>query len=286
MPFLLSPINATILGIVEGITEFLPISSTGHMILVQHLLGLDDLGPSGERGVKAFEVVIQLGALFAVIGLYRQAITSMIRGVLGKDPGGLVLLTQLFVAFLPAAVVGLAAAKWIKAHLFGVGPVVAALSAGGVLMIALDAARIRKHGGRAEAAWAGADLKAMTLRYAFIIGCAQCIAMWPGTSRSMITMVAAMILGFSPLAAAEFSFLLALPTLSAATAHDFYKDGKVILEVTGWPGLLLGFGAAFVTAWFVVKAFLTFLTRHGLAMFGWYRIVLAGGIVLFLLLHK
>ena len=262
----ISPLDAIILGIVEGLTEFLPVSSTGHLILASHALGLNHDDP----GLKAFEIVIQSGALIAVIGLYITRVRSMLMGVLGRDPAGLKLALQLIAAFLPAVIIGLLAGDWIKANLFGVKPVVIALAVGGVAMIAVEFWRTR----RADAS-AGLDLTAMTLRCALIIGCAQCVAMWPGTSRSMMTMLAALLLGFSPRAAAEFSFLLALPTLGAATAHDLLRDGHLIIESAGYLGLALGMLTSCIVAWLAVKGFLHYLTRHGMAIFGWYRIALA-----------
>ncbi len=277
---LITPFHAAILGIVEGITEFLPISSTGHMILTSHFLGL----PENDPGLDAFEVVIQAGALLAVIGIYLRSVRSMALGAMGRDRAGRDLLIQLFVAFLPAAVVGLLGAAWIKAHLFGSKPVIVALAVGGVLMIAVEFWRKRHHSGSAEPQTAGRPLADMTLKFALIVGCAQVVAMWPGTSRSMITMVAALLLGFSPKAAAEFSFLLALPTLGAATAHDLLKHGHEIMQATGMLGLGIGFFTSFIVAWIAVKSFLAYLTHHGMQLFGWYRIGLAA-VVAFLLLR-
>lgn len=264
-PTLISPLDALVLGIVEGLSEFLPISSTGHLILTTAALGLD----GGDAGVKAFNVVIQAGALLAVIGYYFGQVRAMMLGLLGRDRDGLRLLLQLLAAFLPAAVVGLLADDWIKAHLFGPWPVVAALAVGGVAMIGVERWRLKRPGG------AALDLGAMTWRAAVIIGCAQCLAMWPGTSRSMTTIVAALLLGFTPRAAAEFSFLLALPTLGAATAYDFLKEGSAILHVSGWLGLAIGFGVSMIVAWIAVKSFLAWLKQHGLIPFGYYRIAVA-----------
>lgn len=264
---MISSLHAAILGIVEGLTEFLPVSSTGHLILTSHWLGLG----YGE-GIKAFEVVIQSGALLAIIGLYLPAIRSMILGLMGRDPEGLTLVRNLFAAFLPAAVVGLLAESKIKAVLFGAWPVVLALAVGGILMILIERYARRRAEGQAPVR----TIPQMTVTVAVLIGCAQCLAMWPGTSRSMVTMLAALLLGFSPREAAKFSFLLALPTLGAATAHDLLKDGKAILEVANWSGLVIGFVVSFVVAWLAVKGFIAYLTRHGLSLFGWYRIALAG----------
>ena len=271
MSHAISLIDAAILGVVEGLTEFLPVSSTGHLILTADALGL----PMNDPGVKAFEIVIQAGALFAVIGLYLRRVRAMAVGLTGRDPEGLRLLTQLVVAFLPAAVVGLLAADTIKKHLFHTWPVVAALAVGGVAMIAVEFYRARAARRAGRSPTEGRSLEMMTLRLALIVGCAQCLAMWPGTSRSMVTIVAALVLGFSPRAAAEFSFLLALPTLGAATLYDLLKEGDKLLAAAGWTGLVVGFVVSMVVAWLAIKGFLAYLTRHGMMVFGWYRIVIA-----------
>lgn len=268
---MISSLHAAILGFVEGMTEYLPVSSTGHMILTSYWLGLKE----NDAGLKAFEVVIQSGALLAVIGIYLRSIKGMAWGLAGKDPAGKALLFQLMVGCLPALVIGALGEKWIKGYLFGSRPVVIALAIGGIAMIVIESVRIRKAGGRAAAALAGRPLAAMTLPLALMIGLAQCVAMWPGTSRSMITILAALLLGFNPKAAAEFSFLLALPTLGAATAHDLFKYHHELARTAGGLGMFLGFAVSFVVAWLAVKWFIQYLTRSGMALFGWYRIALA-----------
>lgn len=269
----ISLFDAAVLGVVEGLTEFLPVSSTGHLILVSQWLGLYD-DPAAKAGVDAFEIVIQSGALLAVLGIYLPSVASMLRGAAGRDPAGRNLLLQLIAGFLPAAVIGLLAGGWIKEHLFGIGPVIFALAAGGVLMIAVEWHHARK-AGTAETLRLEKPIGAMTWRAALVIGCAQCLAMWPGTSRSMMTIVAARLLGFQPRAAAQFSFLLALPTLGAATAHDLLQEGPMLLQASGGPGLAVGMIVSCVVAWVAVQGFLAFLNRHGMAVFGWYRIALA-----------
>jgi len=259
--------EAIILGIVEGVTEFLPVSSTGHLILTSHLLGLN--ADDGKTGLDAFEIVIQSGALLAVFSIYLHYIQRIWNGVLGRDSEGLKLLQQLLIAVMPALIMGYFLGHWIKERLFGINPVLFALVAGGILMIVVE--YIRKN----RKAWVPLTLEDMDIKNALIIGCAQCLALWPGTSRSMITMVAAMLLGFSPKAAAEFSFLLALPTLGAATLYDLYKHGGDILQVSGVSGLLTGVLVSWIVAWVAVKAFLLYLTRHGMFIFGVYRIILA-----------
>lgn len=269
---MISSFHAAVLGFVEGLTEFLPVSSTGHLILTSHWLGL-----GYSEGVKSFEVVIQFGALLAVVGLYFPSIRAMLRGLLGRDPEGRDLLVQLIVAFLPAAVVGGLAQGWIKRMLFGPWPVVFALALGGLAMIVVERRQrlVRAGGTGAGTGAGGRTLADMTLDSAFLIGCAQVLAMWPGTSRSMITILAALLLGFTARDAAKFSFLLALPTLAAATANDLVKDGGAIMSATHVSGLAIGFVVSFVVAVVAVKGFITYLTRHGMTIFGWYRLAIA-----------
>jgi undecaprenyl-diphosphatase len=278
MPHQITPFIAAVLGVVEGLTEFLPVSSTGHLILASHWLGLDH----GDEGLKAFEIVIQSGALLAVIGIYLSSIRSMLSGMAGRDPEGLRLLKQLVFAFLPAAVLGVLFDKMIEAYLFGIKPVILALALGGVWMLLVEHRRIRQAGGKSEAENMGLGLDSMTLGYALIIGCAQCLAMWPGTSRSMMTIMTAMILGFKPRAAAEFSFLLALPTLGGATVYKIIGSGDAILASGGVSGLLIGTLTSCIVAWLAVKTFLGYLRKYGMGLFGWYRIILAGMVLLIL----
>jgi undecaprenyl-diphosphatase len=194
--------QAVILGVVEGVTEYLPISSTGHLILVAALMGLDHAGTKGS--IDAFNIVIQGGAILAVAGLYRSRIAGMLRGLAGRDPAGRRLLVNLFVAFVPAAVVGLALADWIESRLFYPGPVMGALAAGGVYMMAID--RWAKDSARAGAAGPGApaheppagDITALTPARALVIGLMQCVALWPGTSRSMMTITGGVVVGLRP----------------------------------------------------------------------------------------
>lgn len=274
----ISALDAIVLGIVEGFSEFLPISSTGHLILTSHLLGLD-AKPEIKAGIDAFNIVIQSGALLAVFGIYWGHVKTITQGILKKNSQGQTLALNLLTAFLPAVFVGLSLGSWIKARLFGPMPVIIALFIGGVFMIILEQLRRKKYLSRLQNPL---TIHELTLRNAFVIGIFQCIAMWPGTSRSMITMVAALLIGCSPVAAAEFSFLLALPTLGAATAYDFLKHGKDILTVAGSSGLCLGFAFSFLVAWVSVKGFISFIARFGMSAFGWYRIAIA--IIMFILL--
>jgi undecaprenyl-diphosphatase len=257
--------QATVLGLVEGITEYLPVSSTGHLILTSSLLGLDR--PQTKDALDAYLVVIQGGAILAVLGLYWSRVVQMVRGLLGRDPEGFRLACNLLLAFVPAAIAGLLLAHTIKAHLFSLWPVIGALAVGGVWMIWL--------GGRGREG--GHDLAAISWHTALGIGLFQTLALWPGTSRSMVTIGGGMLLGLSAVTAAEFSFLLALPTLGAACVHDLagslrHAAGGSLFAQLGAGPVLLGVLVATVAAALSVRWLVSFLTRHGLAPFGWYRL--------------
>ncbi len=262
-------LEAIVLGLVEGVTEYLPVSSTGHLILAEALLGL---AREGDRApVDAFLIVVQGGAILAVLGLYRKRVAAMIAGLLGGDRAGLRLAGHLLVAFAPAAVLGPLLGDAIEERLFHPVPVIAALAAGGVLMIA-----IAPFQGRLER---GLEIEDLTWRAALFIGLMQCAAMWPGTSRSMVTIVAASVAGLRGRAAAEFSFLLALPTLGGAAAwrlvKSFASDEQSMLTAFGWLPLLAGLAAATISAALAVKWLVAWLSRHDLAVFGWYRLGIA-----------
>jgi undecaprenyl-diphosphatase len=263
---------AILLGIVEGLTEFLPVSSTGHLVLVGHWLGLGDDDPA----TSSFEIVVQLGAILAVVAHYRVLLGERLRGLFTGDARSRRLLVALLLAFAPAAVIGLVARKAIKAHLFGTLPVAAALVVGGVAMIVVERVRARRK-------LTGLDgLENVTPGRALTIGFAQCLSMWPGTSRSMCTIVAGQLSGLSTATAAEFSFLLALPTLGAATLYEGLKARHVLVANVGVVSLGVGLVVSFVVAWAVIATFLKYLKSRGLEPFGWYRVVL-GLLVLWIL---
>jgi len=273
--------HAVILGLVEGITEYLPVSSTGHLILTNNLLGLND--PSLKSAIDAFSIIVQGGAILAVLGLYRRRVAQMIRGIFGRDPAGRKLFVHLVIAFLPAAVIGVILNDWIEAQLFRPIPVLAALFVGGVWMIWLG--RGKKHQPEADAPDADpdADLDAMTWRTALYIGLFQVVAMWPGTSRSMMTIAGGTLLGLPPKKAAEFSFLLGLPTLGGATVYKLAKnlmeshDAGVpnMFETLGVAPVILGIAVATIAAAIAVAWLVSFLNKHGLGVFGWYRVALS-----------
>ncbi len=258
-------LQAAVLGAVEGLTEFLPVSSTGHLILAAHAMGL-----VGDV-MNDFEIVIQAGALLAVVWLYRARVAELLAGVFRPHPTGRALLIKLFVAFLPAAIAGLLTHKEIKARLFGPLPVAAALFVGGVAMVLFERWRRGKGAPRIT------SVDAIPLGGALAIGLFQCLSLWPGTSRAMVTILAALLIGCSNVAAAEFSFLLALPTLGAATVFDLLQSKESLLHggAIGTGALLVGVVTAAIVAAVAIRSFLRYLTRHGLTPFGWYRVALA-----------
>jgi len=253
---------AVLLGVVEGLTEFLPVSSTGHLIIADHLLG------GVTEGHASFDIVIQLGAVLAVLLHYRKLLLERAAGVLRGDPVAKRLLYALLIAFLPVAILGLAVRKAVKAHLFGLLPVAGALIVGGVVMIVVE----RWLRARPERPVLD-GLEHVTPRRALWIGIGQCAALWPGTSRSMSTIVTGQLVGLSTATAAEFSFLLALPALGAATVYEGWKARSELLAGGGGPALVVGLVVSFFVAWAALASFLSYLKRHGVESFGYYRIV-------------
>lgn len=286
--------DAIILGVVEGVTEFLPISSTGHLIIATKFLHLESdtplLGrdgtplwykkpspkhPQGEPltmklAADTFTVVIQAGAIAAVALLYWSQFMAMLAGLLGRNPAGLRLLIHLLIAFIPAAGIGFLAHGWIEDHLFSVKAVIIAQVAGALLMLFAEAWRRRQPVPSADQAPVE-----MTAGKAAAIGALQCVAMWPGTSRSMMTIVGGYFVGLDPRRSAEFSFLLGFVTLSAASIYKGYRSGGAMIQVFGWSSVALGAVVAAITAAICVKFLVHWLTRHGLALFAWYRLALA-----------
>jgi undecaprenyl-diphosphatase len=268
----ISPFQAAILGLVEGITEYLPVSSTGHLVLTSEFLGIRSQGQDSQslEAVEAFEIVIQSGAILAVVLLYFEKMKLLILGLMGRSREGKKLLQNIIVAFIPTVVLGLLFNQIIKDYLQHPAPVVFALALGGVVMIVFEKSK-RANVSRAS----GSGLETLTLKTAFFIGMCQTIAMWPGTSRSMVTILGGMFLGLSPVASAEFSFLLGLPTLLAATLFKAYKDGPVLIEHVSPLAMMVGLSLAAVSALIAVKGFVAWLNRHGLTYFGYYRVVVA-----------
>jgi undecaprenyl-diphosphatase len=264
--------QALLLGLVEGLTEFLPVSSTGHLLVVQRLLGIE-----ASEAANAYVIVIQVGAIAAVLGLYRQRIAQMLAGLVGRDPLGRKLLIAVIVGFLPAAIAGVTLDDPIERYLFGPWPVVVAWAIGGVLLLAL-APRIQGRAGR--------PLESIDLKTALIIGVAQCAALWPGTSRSLATILGGLASGLSLPAAVEFSFLLGLVTLGAASAYKLLDSGSALLQSYGALELIAGFITAGISAWLAVRWMVAWLSRRGLGIFGWWRLIAAAVVSALLLTER
>lgn len=249
-------LQATLLGLVEGATEFIPVSSTGHLILVGDWLGFND-----ERA-KTFDIFIQLGAILAVAWLYRQRVARLAR-VWGGAPEDRRLVVNLLLAFVPAAAVGLLTHHWIKAYLFTPWVVAAALVLGGVAILVIEALEVRL---RVPA------MDDIPPRTALGIGIAQCLSLVPGVSRSGATIMGGLLLGLSRTAATEFSFFLAIPVMLAATTFDLAKSQSA-LSPADLPLFAVGFVTSFFSALLVVKLFVRYVSHHSFAAFAWYRII-------------
>lgn len=259
-------LNAVILGVVEGLTEFIPVSSTGHLIIAGHLLGFE--------GAKAstFEVFIQLGAILSVVVLYKERFYGLFdfsrtRGFAGFN--GMVLLG---LTTLPALIVGFLTHKFIKEHLFNTTTVAIGLGIGGVAIILAERLlpKAEKHG-----------LASLRPKDALLIGLFQCLALWPGVSRAGATILGAMIIGTERKTAAEYSFLAAVPVMFAATGYDLLKS-RSFLAASDIPFFAVGIVVSFIAAWFAVRTFIQLLSRYTLTPFGWYRI--AAAVLLLLIL--
>jgi undecaprenyl-diphosphatase len=256
---------AGLLGIIEGLTEFLPVSSTGHLILADALLGIE--GPAS----KLFDIVIQLGAILAVCWVYRERFATAAAG-LGSDPVSQRFVANIVIAFLPAAVVGVFAHRIIKEVLFSPWVVAISLIVGGILILVIERVRPRP---RIE------TVDEMKMRTALGVGCCQILAMIPGVSRAGATIMGAMMLGVDRAAATQFSFFLAVPTMLGATVYDLNKN-RAILSVENGTLIAIGFVVAFLCALIVVRTLVGFVSRHGFGVFAWYRIAI-GALALALL---
>ncbi len=258
--------KALFLGFVEGLTEFLPISSTGHLILFGHLIDFHS------DANKVFEVVIQLGAILAVVWLYRHKIIELLKGFVSGDAAARHFASCVIIAFFPAVIIGVLAADFIKQVLFSPVVVAIALIVGALIIFWVESRKFEHK-----------TIEATDISYkqALMVGLAQCVAMIPGTSRSGATIVGGMFTGLSRKAATEFSFFLAIPTMLGATTYDLVRHGAA-LNSDNILNIVIGFVAAFIAALFVVKALVRFVERHSLRVFAWYRIVL-GVIILALM---
>ena len=261
---LLLALNTLILGIVEGLTEFLPISSTGHLILVGDLLNFND-----EKG-KLFELVIQMGAIFAVCWEYRKRIHGTFSGLRKREKIAQQFTTNLVIAFLPAAILGFLFSKYIKAILFKPVPVALAFIIGALIIFWAEK---REHTVRIN------SVDELSKWDALKLGLAQSVALIPGTSRSGATIIGGLLFGLSRQAATEFSFFLAIPTLTAASLYDLYKHRELLDLAADAPHFALGMVAAFFSALLAIKALLRYISEHDFLIFAWYRLFF-GAIVL------
>ncbi len=247
---------AALLGLLEGLTEFIPVSSTGHLLLIGHFLGFQSAG-------NTFEVVIQLGAVMALVVLYAARLWTVFANA-RRDPAAQRFLGAVLLAFLPAALAGLLLHDLIKTVLFETPLLIAVmLILGGIVLLYVDRLVIPvRH----------SDAARLPLRTALAIGVCQCLALVPGVSRSGSTIVGALLLGVEKRAAAEFSFFLSMPTMGAAVAYDLFKN-RDVLDFSAWSDIIVGFVVAFVTALVVVRWVLGYVGRQGYALFGWWRII-------------
>lgn len=263
------------LGVVEGITEYLPISSTGHLVVTERFLDLDPPAGDGKDALDSYTVVIQVGAILAVLLLYRRRVSQIVSGVVGHNSTGRRLLIGIVIAVIPVGIVAKAAEGPISDHLLSPAPVALAWLVGGVALLACSP-WLRRTGA------SGHSLDDFTFHQAWIIGAAQVFSLWPGVSRSLVTIIGGVAAGLTIGAAVEFSFLLGLATLSLATAYEIATNGGKIIDRFGYVAPLIGIVAAFVAAAAAVNLFVEYLNRRDLRIFGVYRIV--AGVLVFVLI--
>jgi undecaprenyl-diphosphatase len=270
--------DAVVYGLVEGVTEFLPISSTGHLVLTKETL-VPNAGNESEEALNAYLIVIQAGAILAVTLIYRKQVWSILLGFFGLDPRGRRLGFNLLFAFLPAALLGPFLDDLIERNLLFPLPIACALFAGAILMYWVE--RKRKKENSFGMSFSGKSLDDLTMRSSLLIGFLQCVAMWPGTSRSMMTIVGGYLVGLTRAKAAEFSFLLGLITLTAAAAYKGFTKWEVMQANLEIGPVLLGCLVAGASAAASVVWLVGYLARRGLGIFVWYRIILAAIILCF-----
>ncbi len=265
-------VDAIIIGLVEGVTEYLPVSSTGHILVANELLGLNETAEA-ERLMDAYAICVQAGAILAVLVVYKQRILQMVEGLLGRSDDGRRLVFALLASFVPTAILAVTLFDFVKELLFGAGYIAIAWIGGGLLILFLGRSNFFNRPGK--------ELHELTITNAVTIGVMQALALWPGTSRSLITIIAGLFVGLSLRAAVEYSFLLGLVTLTAATAFAGLQDGSDLISTFGWFTPLVGLVVAFVSAVIAVRWMVSYLNNKGFEIFGWYRL-LAGmaGLVL------
>lgn len=255
--------QAVVLGFVEGLTEFLPVSSTGHLLAVKDLMGIGQT-EAAEKAMDSYIVSIQIGAIFAVIALYKKRVFQMYYGLRGRDADGQRIFLTLVLAFVPTAVIGLLLAEPVKNQLYGIRAIASAWVVGGVLILLAHQKRWLRR--------TGLPIERLSLSGAALVGVAQAFALWPGVSRSLVTILALIAVGLSLGAAVEFSFLLGLVTLTAATIFELFKEGGNIIDHFGYGAPLMGLCVAFLSAIFSVKWMVNWLETKSFSVFGFYRI--------------
>ncbi|MYN13382.1 undecaprenyl-diphosphate phosphatase [Pusillimonas sp. TS35] len=281
-------LKATLLGLIEGFTEFIPVSSTAHLLL------LGDWIDFSSGSDKVFEVVIQFGSILAVIWIFRMRLWQLIAGTLRGERSEIMFMRNLLIAFLPAAVVGALAIKYIKALFHNPGVFVVTLVVGGIIMLWVERkpqyakhtadtfGHDASHDSMSATRVTARTLEEINWKQALVVGFAQCLAMVPGTSRSGATIISGMIAGIQRKTATEFSFFLAMPTMLAATVYDLYRNAGALTEAQT-TAIVVGFIAAFLSALVVVRAVLKFVSRHTYRPFAWYRIGLGVVVAIWLL---
>lgn len=275
-PSFLTERDSIVLGLVEGFTELLPISSTGHLIVTRHVLKLPSTPRIGddEDPLDTFIVLIQTGACVAILVAYRRRWWGIVRGVCGQNREGLRLFSRLVVALVPVVLLGLFTESWITRNLFSVKIVAGGAAVGAFIMLGLHLNQRGVDGERNRA------LESLRFRDALLVGLLQCLALWPGMSRSMTTIAGGYMVGLGANAAAEFSFLLGVPTLAGAALLKGIKHGGPMIQALGWLPAMTGVVVAAVAAACSIRALLTILNRYGLAPFAIYRLALAAVLML------
>lgn len=266
----LSVFSAIVLGLVEGLTEYLPVSSTGHLLMANEILGLNT-NEEAERLLDAYAICIQAGAILAVLFVYKERILQLLDGLLGRSEEGRRILFAVMAAFVPTALIALAIYDPIRENIFSAGFIAIAWVVGGLVILGLSRSGFFDR--------AGIELGEMTIKQAGLIGLMQAIAVWPGVSRSLVTIIAGVLVGLRLRAAVEFSFLLGLITLSAATVFAAKSDGAELVNQFGFVTPAIGLIVAFVSAIAAVRWMVAWLNEKGFEVFGWYR--LAAGLASF-----
>nr|WHW29300.1 putative undecaprenyl-diphosphate phosphatase [uncultured bacterium] len=261
----LSVFAAVVLGLVEGITEYLPVSSTGHLLVANEILGLGGT-EAADRALETYAICIQAGAILAVLVVYKERILQMMEGLVGRSEEGRRVLLAVLAAFIPTAIIAVSVFGFIRDRFFSAGPIAFAWLVGGLVIVGLNRSGFFERTGH--------ELAGITVKQAALIGVMQTLAVWPGTSRSLVTIIAGVLVGLSLRAAVEFSFLLGLLTLAAATVYAGLNDGPEMIDTFGYVTPAIGLIVAFVSAVAAVRWMVSWLNNRGFEVFGWYRIAI------------